>query len=212
MTMELDDIKQAWQQLDRRLAAIEDDGARRTVHDHLRALRVGQWALVGMGIGLAWVAGSFWFDHRHNAAMLASGLFLHAYALVFVVAGARNLYLQSRIDYAAPVLAIQASLARLRHWRAMWEGWVFGVANCLAWVPMLVMLFAYAGVDIWARSPLTVVAWLCAAGACLGVFIGVQRWSQSNPRVRRVLDCNTIGAGLRRAGATLDELERFARD
>lgn len=210
--MELDDMKQAWQQLDRRLASLEHDVARRSVQGNLRALRLGQWLLILMGAGLALVAGSFWFDHRDHGALLLAGLALHAYALIFIVAGARNLYLQSRIDYGAPVVVIQQALARLRDWRSTWEGWVFGIANCFAWVPMLMVLFAYAGVDIWRERPAVVGWWLFAAFACLLAFLGVMRWGRTNPKIQRVLDCNSIGAGLRKAGATLDELERFARD
>src|SRR5262245_44360325 len=118
--MELDDLKQAFLALDRRVAqhgaSVEALGQERR-RDGLRAsLRPVVWAHVGQiaaGLATAVASGSFWFDHRGEPRLLVAGLLLHAYGILMIVLGARVLTRVHGLDLGAPVVALQKQLARV---------------------------------------------------------------------------------------------------
>src|SRR3954465_12251280 len=105
--MELDDMKQAWQILDRRVAALEavvPATGRGGVSAELRPLVIGQWIQVFAGVLWAMAAGSFWFDHRAGPDLLVAGILLHLYGMAMAIVAARNLWLAGRARASAPVL------------------------------------------------------------------------------------------------------------
>ena len=119
--MELDDLKHAWQTLDRRLQQqnalgfqllknSRTDNARRG----LRPLAWGQALQILIGAAGMLVFAPYWVEHRHETALLLCGLVLHAYCLGLVIVGAVVEARIAAIDYAAPVLAIQRQLLALR--------------------------------------------------------------------------------------------------
>lgn len=198
--MELDDMKLAWAELDRRVAALEVVVPERRVagiRAELRPLRWGQAIQALFGILLAVGAGSFWFDHRGAPGPLVAGLLLHAYGLAMVVAAARNLVLAARATEDVPVVALQGRVAALRAWRIR-EGRWFGIVGCFMWVPMIVWAFGLLGVDIVAARPGFIALNVLIAGVCLGVYLVVAR-------LVKVPE----GAAVRRAQERLDEVARF---
>ncbi|WP_448098565.1 hypothetical protein [Luteibacter yeojuensis] len=199
--MELDDLKEGWKELDRRLAYMEArlTTARATagVRRELRPLVAGQVLQAVLGVVLAIGAGSFWFDHRGNPNLVVTGLFLHLYAISMIVAAARNLFLVQRVDEGAPVLVLQHRLASLRAWRIR-EGRWFGAVGCFAWVGLVVWAFGLLGVDIVAARPLFVGFLLLTASICLAVFAVMAR-----------LDKAPEGSATRRAAERLAEIRRF---
>jgi hypothetical protein len=199
--MELDELKVAWAELDRRVTALEvaipRGGAVAAVRTELRPLRWGQSAQIVGGLLLAIAAGSFWFDHRDATGPLVAGLLLHAYGIAMIIAAARNLALAALATTDAPVLVLQQRVAALRAWRIR-EGRWFGVVGCFMWVPMMIWAFAWLGVDIVAARPGFIALNVLVAVVCLGVFLVVSRVLKTPE-----------GASVRRARERLEEVARF---
>jgi hypothetical protein len=218
MNMELDDIKTAWQALDRRLEEqntvnlrVFRDGKLKDARRALRPLEWGQRAQIAAGLCLMLLVTPFWMAHRSTLHLLLPGLMMHAYGLMFVLFAARTLYLIGRVDYAEPVLRLQRRLAELRVWRARVEQPLFGMAGCFIWIPLTLVIFEALGADLWARTP-EVVYWFIASGfVCLGVFYGVVRWMRQSrsERVRAAIENSFVGNSIRRAQEELDEVARF---
>jgi len=213
--MELDELKQSWQALDRRLAQQHElnlqlyrESRLQKMKHGLRPLWVGQIVQIVAGALLSLVAGNFWFEHRAFAHLVFCGVLVHLYGVLMIVFAARNLHLIKQVDYAAPVLAIQRRLAELRAWKTRVEAPVFLVTGCFVWIPALLMLFAGLGADVWRLHP-DVVLWLCASGvaslmlAWLVIHVIRRVWGA------RVLEREAAGYSVRRAEAVLDEVRRF---
>ena len=112
--MELDDMKAAWQTLDRRLdgqAALNlhlfKQGKLDRLRRGLRPLVWGQAVQIVVGTLIAIWAGSFWVDHHDVPHLLIAGLIVHAAGISMIALGALVLALIACIDYSTPVLTIQ---------------------------------------------------------------------------------------------------------
>lgn len=216
--MELDELKQSWQALDRRLAQqhvltlqLQRESRLEKMRHGLRPLWVGQIVQIVAGALLALVAGNFWFEHRQYPHLLFCGVLVHAYGVLMIVFAARNLHLVKQVDYAAPVLDIQRRLAELRAWKTRVEAPVFFVTGCFVWIPALLMLFAGLGADVWRLHP-EVVLWLCAGGVASLLLM----WAAIRVIRRvwgaRVIEREAAGYSVRRAEAVLEEVRRFETD
>ena len=213
--MELDELKQSWQALDRRLAQqhalnlqLHRESRLEKMRHGLRPLWVGQLVQIVAGALLSLVAGHFWFEHRQYPHLLFCGVLVHLYGLLMIVFAARNLHLIKQVDYAAPVLEIQRRLAELRAWKTRIEAPVFLVTGCFVWIPALLMLFAGLGADVWRLHP-QVVLWLCASGVASLLLIWLAVWLIRRVWGARVLEREAAGYSLRRAEAVLEEVRRF---
>ncbi|RDD83008.1 hypothetical protein DVJ77_03935 [Dyella tabacisoli] len=213
--MELDDFKQAWQALDRRLEQQNTlnlqlyrdarlDKARRS----LRPLVWGQRLQIMAGVCVMLLFAPFWVEHLDKPHLMLSGLALHIYGLMFVLSAARNLYLVNRIDYANQVLDIQRQLATLQAWRERVEWPVFAVIGCFIWVPLILVIFAWMGADVWVNAPIVVWSWMASAFVCLLILWGVVYWMRRSGR-GRVLQRSQAGKSVYRAEGVLEELARF---
>jgi hypothetical protein len=215
--MELDDMKQAWGLINRRLELQQAlnlqmfrDGRIDRAHKALRPLRWGQVLQIVIGSLLMLVFAPYWVSHRHTPHLLVYGLCMHAYGLLFILTAARNLYLQSRLDYVAPVLEIQRRIAALREWR-LHEAVLHGVVGCFIWVPLMLLGFQALGADVWVHAP-AVVWWnLTAAAACVLLFYGIVRFSRApgRERLKAALDNSAIGRSVRNTQALVEEIARF---
>jgi len=215
--MELDEMKRVWQSLNQRMEQqhalslrLFRDGRLEKVNRRLRPLRWGQRFQIVCGGLLMLLSAAFWSDHTDNFHLMVDGLMLHAYGLLLVLTAARNLYLQSRLDFAAPVVEIQKRLATLWVWRLR-EAVLYGVTGCFIWIPLVLVLFALVGADVWVYVPSIVVSFLASGVACLGVMYGLIRWSQlpGHARLRAVLLDSSIGRSVRDPQSMLDEIARF---
>ena len=213
--MELDDLKQSWQALDRRLAQQHElhlqlyrENRLEKMKHGLRPLWVGQIVQIVAGALLSLVAGNFWFEHRQFPHLLFCGVLVHLYGVLMIVFGARNLHLVKQVDYAAPVLEIQRRLAELRAWKTRIEAPVFLVTGCFVWIPALLMLFAGLGADVW-RLHQDVVLWLCASGVASLLLMWLAIRLIKHVWGARVLEREAAGYGVRRAEAVLEEVRRF---
>jgi hypothetical protein len=219
--MELDDMKNAWLALDRRLekqAALNlrtfREGRLDRVRASLRPMLAGRIVQIVAGALLALMFAPFWIEHLDTPHLVVIGASLHAYALMLIIGGARDIYLIRRIDYAAPVLEIQLRLTELRAW-LLRSAPVFGVAGCFIWVPFVLWAFmALFGADIYAHAP-EVVYWLLASSvACLVPMLLVLRWVGQPGRSKWavLLERSVIPASIAKAQRFLDEIAAFARE
>ena len=219
--MELDDMKGAWLALDRRLQRQEAlnlhvSGENRLdrLQATLRPLVIEQIVQIVVGVLMALLFAQFWVEHREVPHLLLAGLSLHAYALMFIVLGARDLYMIRRIDYAAPVLQIQRRLADLRAWRMRMTP-VFGATGCLIWVTFLLWLFEVCfGVDLYALHPEVVYVFIACGLGFLVLLLLMFRWLRDPRRAHlaRTLEDSTVGRRIARAQRFLDEITAFARE
>jgi hypothetical protein len=215
--MELDDMKQAWGLINRRLELQQAlnlqmfrEGRIDRAHKALRPLRWGQVLQIIIGSLLMLAFARYWVSHRHTPHLMVYGLCMHAYGLLFILTAARNLYLQSRLDYVTPVLEIQRRIAALREWR-LHEAVLHGVVGCFIWVPLMLLGFQAMGADVWVHAP-AVVWWnLAAAAACVLLFYGIVRFSRApgHERLKAALDNSAIGRSVRNTQALVEEIARF---
>ena len=215
--MELDDLKHAWKTLDRRLEQqnalnlqLLRDGRVETARRGLRPLAWGQALQILAGAAGALLFGSFWPGHAANLPVLLSALVLHAYCIGLIIAGGIVEGRIAQIDYAAPVLAIQQQLLRLRRSYII-SGMLAGLPWWFLCAPLLVVLSEGAILD---RAPR--VVWIMLAVGAVGL-AGTwlfHRWAHRPQRAAfgRKLEDGAAGISIRRATAALDELARFERE
>jgi hypothetical protein len=220
MSMELEEMKQAWAEMNLRQDGIE--ALLRADYRERRADRtrgILRWSLLGgaielmLWIGFTVFAASFWVEHRHVLQWLVIGLLLHAYGIAGIWSTTTRILLMSRIYlFDAPVVLMQKRLAQLRR---------FGVVSTLAlglpwWC--LWLLVPMAAACQWAGADWLVAgsAWFWAtmavgvAGMAGSVWLArrIAARPQRSAFVQRLID-DMSGYNLRRAERQLDELARF---
>ena len=204
--IDFDDLKLAWQILDRRverqhalaLLTFKDRQAGR-VRRSLRPLVWGQVAQIAFGVACVLAAAKVWTSHWPVMHLFLAGFVMHAYGVLLIVLGARTIARANRLDYAAPVVAIQKQLAALTRW-SVWCGLAIGPAWWLLSMPSMMVLAALVGVDVFARAPrlLRVVDPLQAGRPAPD--LGRYRWSRRFwPALARYIDDAATGESLRRA-------------
>ncbi|TCV93190.1 hypothetical protein EC912_10550 [Luteibacter rhizovicinus] len=218
--MELDDMKLAWQALDRRLDRQHALNLRIFRGERLdkvqRGLRPLRWGLVlqiVFGACMMLLFAPFWVTHRNSFHLMLCGLLLHAYGLMYVLSAARNFYLLGRIDYAAPVIDIQKRLADLRAWRLK-EALLMGITGCLVWIPFVLVLFKGLGADLWLNAP-SVVWWMIASSMVpLVALYGLVWWSRrpGHERFKRALGNSGVGSSINKVQGMLDDIARFEQE
>lgn len=205
--MELQELERAWGGMERRLAAQDRELAalRRgaglsKARARLRWVSIGQALQLAVGLGFVLWAGSYWWERRDTPQLLAYGLAIHAYGIALLALAAVQLARLARIDYDAPVLAVQEQLhalgcIRVRHERALL------MAGCVMWVPFLLVVLHALGLDVWRHSPANVWANL-GFGVVLALAAGwaTRRWAARFER-------GAIGDALREAEADLGGID-----
>ncbi len=217
--MEFDDFKSAWQTLDRRLQlqntlALADLRERSVdkARSGLRPLFWGQLAQMLSGLFFIVLAVSFWPQHRDVPHLLLAGLVVHVYGVACIALSGITLGLM-RIDHAAPVLAIQKQLARLRRFYIV-NGMIVGLSWWLLWVPVMIVVVGLLGMDLYVHAPS--VVWI-------GIGIGIagllatwwfHRWSHQSVRAQlgKRVDDSAAGGSIRRTQRILDEIARFEHE
>lgn len=215
--MELDELKGAWQALERKLdrqhaLALHDfrTGRLANARRGLRPLVAGQVVQAAAGVALMAIFAPYWVRHWGEWHLVAYGVSLHLYGLMLTVFAGRDLVHVAGIDYAAPVLEIQKRLGELRAQRVQ-VGPAFAFAGCLVWIPLVLAIFQSLGADIWMHRP-DVVGWLVASGIIsVGVAWALIAWIRlaRNAKLRKSMDDDAAGRSLTRAQAVLDEIARF---
>jgi hypothetical protein len=219
--MELDEIKAAWQAIDRRLEQqhtlnlqLFREHKLKSARRALRPLQTGQWIQIAAGLGLTLLVAPFWVNHRMTPHLMLPALLTHAYALMLIILAARLLTLIARVDYAEPVIQLQRSLAEIRLQRTRVEQPMLAFAGCFLWVLLTLLAFNALGVDIWLLAP-NFVYWLVASG--LAGFIAVYGFlwwvrKSGGQRIKAAVENSFAGRSLRNAQTELAELARFEQE
>jgi len=217
--MELDDFKNAWQTLDRRLQqqnalnfellrGHRADAMRRG----LRRLVVGQ--AIGMLVGVAAMFALLPLWTRpaptHDLAVKICGIGLHVYCIGLIVFGGIMQGFVAGIDYARPVLAIQQRLLRMRKVYVI-GGMLIGLPWWFLAAPLLVVLTRGAILD---NAPSVIWIQLAIGAVGLAATAWFHHWAHrpNREKLGRWLDDSAAGGSIRRAQAALDELRRFEQE
>lgn len=225
--MELDELKQAWQTLDKRLQqqnAMQFQLLREKRVDRmkssLRPLLFGQIVQILFGAWMILIGVDVWASHRDVPHLLIAGLVMHVYGVATVIAGGVVCSGIAGIDHAAPVLELQRRLARLRR-NYVISGLCVGLPWWVMWVPFIMTLAMSAtGIDIYAvanaSSPLANWLNISVAVGVLGL-LGTwvfHRWSRNPSRAAfgKKLEDSAAGGSLLKAQAELDGLKRYSEE
>ncbi|HUD43127.1 MAG TPA: hypothetical protein VMR06_14140 [Dokdonella sp.] len=205
--MNYDELEQAWRGLGERLdrCQLSIDRQRRrdalgAARARLRLLSLGQLVQLAIGVLIVLSAGSYWWARLDQPHLAVYGIAIHLYGLGLLVAAGTQLAALVRIDYRAPVLAVQRQLLALRRLRVTADRWLL-IAGFVVWVPFVFALLAAAGLDVWSTRP-AVVGWNLAAGLALAALVG---WLTL--RFRTAFERDAAGRSLRDAQADLAEFE-----
>jgi len=223
-TMELDELKQAWQMLDKRLQQqnamqfqLLRDKRIDKMKSSLRPLLIGQIIQILFGAWMVLIGVDVWASHRDVPHLLIAGIVMHLYGVATIIAAGVVCGGIAGIDHAAPVLELQRKLAKLRK-QYILGGMCVGLPWWVMWVPFIMTLAMSAtGIDIYAiahaSSPLANWLNISLAVGVLGLF-GTwifHRWSRhpSRAALGRKLEEGAAGGSLRRAQAELDALKAY---
>lgn len=219
--MELDEMKLAWQALDRRLAEqhalnlqIYRVGKLGELRRGLRPLWWGQVAQLALGVVFVLLGVAFWSTHREAWHWVLCGVSVQAFGVLILIFTGRLMSLLQGVDYAAPVLDIQQRLARARHWRVKVEAPVFATLGAVIWIPLLLMWFqweidgAAPSGDVLVMAPQLIGIMWASAGISLALTWGTYAVLRMTGK-RRWLEKNFVGRSILQAEAMMDEVKRF---
>lgn len=174
--MELDDLKAAWAELDRKLTATRAEVTRLHTARSKSTLRPLAWKLgweVCEGATVVLLSALYLGNHPDELRFALPGVALLALGLLGLAAAVWQCELLRRIDQSAPVVDIQTRLAELRAFRLrVWLGVMFLCP--LMWVLGGIVLFKVAGVDVYTAFGWP---WVAANFAFGVVFLGVAVWA-----------------------------------
>jgi len=221
--MELEDLQRLWQDHDRRLDASLRLNTRRLRGSVLgkaeTALsRLARWLRLELLLDLAialWL-GSFIADHVAAARFLVPAVGLQLCVLALLAACIRQLAAIGKVDYGAPIVAIQQRLESLRRERLRAVKLTLLVSPLL-WIPLLIVTCeAMFQLDVYATFS---TAWLVAnllAGLAL---IPAMSWiskryadrMERSPLARRLMR-DLAGRNLAAAAGFLRSLAEFVAE
>ncbi|MBB6598726.1 hypothetical protein [Luteimonas sp. MC1825] len=224
-TMELDDLKQAWQVLGRQmerqqalnLQLLRESRLERARRG-LRPLVIGQLLQLLLGVALVVLGVACWTRNTEVAGLFASGILVHAFGVLNIALAGITLGLVASIDYSAPVLRIQQQMARLLR--------VYGInANATGlpwWIMWVLVVVAVSGLGATPAAAAT-PAWIQASLAVgvaglLGTWLYAWRRRRNPALPGAATDANAHacvadgGDGIRRGQQILDEIARFERE
>lgn len=214
--MELDEMKQAWQGLDRRLeqqetwrAQVWRESRLDKLRHGLRPLLWGQAIQLAFGVLFTVLGMAFWASHLQVTHLLVCGVLVQVFGLCVIGFSARTLQLIERIDYAAPVLTIQRELADLRRWRVRIEAPINAVLGCFVWIVVLWMNLAWYGVDLWSAG---FIRWALLSGLVGIAAVMLTVWLARRLGLMRKLEDGVAGRSVQKAEAVLDEFARFEQE
>ena len=219
-TMELDDLKSAWQALDQRLQldnTLKLHGLRERNLDkargNLRPLFWGQVAQILFGIPFILLAALLWISQPVHASTIVAGVLVHAYGVLTIIGAGVVLGQIGKIDYSQPVLDIQKQLLRTRTFYIR-SGMLAGLPWWFLWIAILQVLTGLGDVDLLAKAPSLVWGGYGIGIAGLLATWWFHRWARRPERAAfgSKLDDSLPGGSLRKALAQVEDLRRFERE
>ena len=144
--MELDELKQAWQTLDKRLQQqnamqfqLLRDKRIDKMKSSLRPLLIGQIIQILFGAWMVLIGVDVWASHRDVPHLLIAGIVMHLYGVATIIAAGVVCGGIAGIDHAAPVLELQRKLAKLRK-QYILGGMCVGLPWWVMWIPFIMTL------------------------------------------------------------------------
>lgn len=221
--MDLDDLKQRWEEQDRKLDASLHLSTRLLRESALgkaaRATARLSWLMLPeilLNLGLVIWLGSFLADHIGQARFALPAVALDLGAIALLIAQGHQWWALRGVDYSAPVMEIQKELGRLRLQELRVLKWVLITAP-LAWTPLLIVgIKGLLGLDAYV---LFSGAWLAAnvafglAVLLLAVWIS-RRYAdrmERSPWIQGLMR-NLSGYNLSAAAGFLSSLARFEEE
>ncbi len=221
--MELDELKNLWQQTDRRLEAmtpalrLQERLARAGALDRARSknrfTHVVLWYEVTFGAVAALLAGSYLADNLGELRFALPALLLHLAAILTLGHAAWQLVELGRIDYGGPVLGIQRRLAKLAAARARGIRWLL-LASPMLWALLVVVVpHGLVGLDVYRAFGIGWVGGNFLVGlAVLAAGLWASRSARfGSSRLLRGLGDDLTGRRLAAAAGALDDLAEFER-
>ena len=221
--MELDDIKQHFEQLDGKLDATLRLN-RSVLDQHIldkvdKALRRLGWALgieLALGVVTVLLTGSFVADHAREPRFLVPGLVLHIFVIAQIAMLVRHAVATRQIDFGAPIVEIQRRIETLRVSMIRTTLGTFLLAPLL-WPPLLIVaLEGFLGIDAYVVLGARYLAANLAVGLAV-IAIGLvlsrlfaDRLASSSFVTRLMRDL--AGTNLAAAQRFLASLSRFETD
>ncbi|HYM85311.1 MAG TPA: serine/threonine protein kinase [Pseudoxanthomonas sp.] len=214
--MELDELKTAWQTLDRRLQQhnainlqLFKDTKLEKARSSLRPLFWGQMLQLLLGIGLIVLGIACWTRNTDVAGLFVAGMLVHTFGVITIAAAGITLGLMGNIDYSAPVLKIQKQMAMLLRFYTV-NSDVCGLPWWIMWVLVVVAFAGLGQVDPQATTPAWIwISLVIGVAGLLGTWC-FHLWKQRTPAQHaRVADG---GDGIRRSQRILDEITQFEKE
>lgn len=216
---EIDDLKQAWQTLGKRLQQQESVQLEllRTarvdqLNSSLHPLFWGQILQLLFGAATIFAGVWLWTTFALVPVVFALGIIVHLYGVATLISSGIVLVRITRIDRSLPVLELQRRLLELRK-ASIVSAAVAGLPWWLLWAlppTVLIMLAQSPGQPL----PLGVWGWFAFGLAGLLATWWLYRWSRRPGReaFAKRLDDVAAGKSLRKAQAELDALKAFAQE
>lgn len=212
--MELDDLKLAWQTLDRRLDLQNALSLHQFKQDRLdkarsrlRRLYWGKIVQILFGDALIYFGILCAIHYRGLPHLLACSLFMLAYGLLTVIFGGVTLGKIAHIDYTAPVVEIQKRVGTLHRLYAL-ASMCLGLPWWFLWIAIFALeMKANVGVDLFITLPAFI--WISAAIGVAGFVATLWYLRWRNARSTGTPDDSDSPRSLREAKGELDEIERF---
>ncbi|MFK8031596.1 MAG: hypothetical protein AB8G18_15275 [Gammaproteobacteria bacterium] len=218
--MEFNEMKEAWQQLDKKLSrqnvlqlALLREKHLGAAQSKLRPLFWGMALQMAFGLLSVLIAAPFWIKNLETPVLWLSGFSVHAYGLLVMVMAGYIMLKINRLDMSAPVVGIQKQIIELKK-SYIRSGWLVGLPWWVLWIPYSVVvtnmrygLFAEHMPASFVVS--AVVCTVCMIATVLGV-----KWAQSPRRPELAAKTETLLAGvsLTNAQQSLDELLQFEQE
>ncbi|HEU5136450.1 MAG TPA: hypothetical protein VFU13_14970 [Steroidobacteraceae bacterium] len=217
--MELDEFKQQWRELDRKLDRSIALNLRLLTEKRARRARLRlvpmlllQPLQIIIGLALAFFFARFWAANLGSWPLMIAGMFLHALSVGLVIDAGMRMALILRIKPSAPVVKIQRQLVSLRRWeiRSFKWGWV------AIWLSppalMLVVVRSLTTLNLWTLAPKAVIYTAMGSLAGVGLSYLFDVWARHSPRLNAAMNSMYVGYSIAGAQTALDEIDEFARE
>ena len=218
--IDLDELKQNWAELDKKLDENLRLNRRLLIAPNLNGARSAiQRTTLFLSLQLAiWFAivvalGSFTYEHAGTLVLALSGAAADFYCVSMIIFTIRQLAAAQQIDYSQPITIIQQKLEVLRVLRIGATKW--GVlAGITVWAPFaIVVLKAFFGVELSSVAWLSVNVLFGLALIPLAIWLSKTFGDRmtSSPFIQRLMR-DIAGHNLTAAQAFLASLSQFAQE
>jgi hypothetical protein len=218
--MELNELNLTWQRLEKALergnqlsVAMLRQQKLNATHRSLWPLKLNQAFQIGVGVLFILLAALLWSTKPSAISIILGGIAVQAYGIGCIVTAGIVFSSLSRIDYAAPVVEVQAGLAQVRRAYGICV-LVAGLSWWFLWIPILIVLAALVHINLYAHAPS--VFWIGVAIGVAGLLGTYQLYlycsKSSNMRLRQFMERATFGQSLQNAVQQLNEVRRFEEE